>query len=67
MVVVEDHDGGHVGRAQLDAGDHLAVHVDVGDAHAVLAPRVAAVVNDNYSVTVCLVYILSWFGMYILR
>jgi len=40
VVVVQDHDGGHVRGSELDGGDQLAVDVQVGDLDAVLAPRV---------------------------
>jgi len=40
VIVVQDHDGGHVGGAELEAGHHRALHVHLGNLDAVLPPWV---------------------------
>ena len=45
MIVVQNHDGGEVGRSELDSGGHLAhavvaLDLDLGDGDSVLAPGV---------------------------
>ena len=55
VIVVQDHDGGHVRGSKLDGGNHLSVNFDAGGLDAVLASRV---VDADVEVLVLFKYVV---------